>query len=102
MSGVYDQPPRCRIAELWRTFGLEPLLYCGRVGGEFLSARMKPAEYLSFYATRFDAVELDNTFYATPALSTVKGWYARTPPGFLFAAKVPQVITPRKSAGGLR
>ena len=53
----------------------------------------KPADYLSFYATKFDAVELDNTFYRTPAISTVKGWYAKTPPGFLFAAKVPRVIT---------
>jgi uncharacterized protein YecE (DUF72 family) len=57
---------------------------------------MKPADYLSYYATQFDTVELDNTFYRTPALSTVKGWYAKTPPGFLFAAKVPQVITHEK------
>lgn len=57
---------------------------------------MKPAEYLSFYATKFDTVELDNTFYRTPALTTVQGWYAKTPPGFLFAAKVPQVVTHEK------
>ena len=37
-----------------------------------------------------------STFYRTPAISTVKGWYAKTPPGFLFAAKVPQVITHEK------
>ena len=41
-------------------------------------------------------MELDNTFYRTPALSTVQGWYAKTPPSFLFAAKVPQVITHEK------
>lgn len=64
--------------------------------GSFYPNGTKPAEYLSLYATRFDAVELDNTFYATPALSTVKGWYAKTPPSFLFAAKVPQVITHEK------
>jgi len=45
-------------------------------------------------------VELDNTFYGTPALSTVKNWYARTPPGFIFAAKVPQVITHEKVLAG--
>src|SRR5260370_354760 len=61
--------------------------------GSFYPKGMKSTEYLSFYATRFDAVELDNTFYATPAVSTVKNWYAKTPPGFLFAAKVPQLIT---------
>jgi uncharacterized protein YecE (DUF72 family) len=59
--------------------------------GAFYPAGMKPADYLSYYATKFDTVELDNTFYRTPAISTVKGWYAKTPPGFLFAAKVPQL-----------
>ena len=58
---------------------------------------MKPAGYLSYYATKFDAVEVDSTFYRTPAISTVKGWYAKTPPGFLFAAKVPQLITHEKA-----
>src|SRR6185437_2970811 len=59
--------------------------------GSFYPKGMKSTDYLSFYATRFDAVELDNTFYATPAVTTVKSWYAKTPPGFLFAAKVPQL-----------
>jgi uncharacterized protein YecE (DUF72 family) len=64
--------------------------------GTFYPAGMKPADFLSFYATQFDTVEVDSTFYRTPAVSTVKGWYAKTPPGFLFAAKVPQVITHEK------
>jgi uncharacterized protein YecE (DUF72 family) len=64
--------------------------------GSFYPRGMKPADYLSFYATKLNTVELDNTFYRTPALSTVKGWYAKTPPGFLFAAKVPQVVTHEK------
>jgi uncharacterized protein YecE (DUF72 family) len=64
--------------------------------GSFYPRGMKPAEYLSYYATQFDTVELDSTFYRTPALSTVKGWYAKTPPGFVFAVKVPQVITHEK------
>ncbi|HEV7967571.1 MAG TPA: DUF72 domain-containing protein [Candidatus Acidoferrales bacterium] len=63
----------------------------------FYPAGMKPAEYLSYYSTQFDIVELDNTFYRTPAVATVKGWYAKTPPGFLFAAKVPQIITHEKA-----
>jgi hypothetical protein len=28
-----------------------------------------------------------------PQLATMRGRYAKTPPGFIFAAKVPQVIT---------
>jgi uncharacterized protein YecE (DUF72 family) len=61
--------------------------------GSFYPRGIKPAEYLSFYATRYNTVELDNTFYRTPSLSTVKGWYSKTPPGFVFAAKIPQVVT---------
>ncbi len=48
---------------------------------------MKPADYLAYSATQFDASEVDGTFYRTPAISKVKGWYANTLSGFLFAAK---------------
>jgi uncharacterized protein YecE (DUF72 family) len=50
-------------------------------------------DYLSYYATQFPSVEVDATFYRIPAISTVKGWYAKTPPDFLFALKTPQEIT---------
>ena len=64
--------------------------------GTFYPKGIAAREQLSYYATQFDTVELDNTFYRTPAISTVRGWYAKTPPGFIFAAKVPQVITHEK------
>ncbi len=64
--------------------------------GNFYPKGIKPADYLSYYATKFDTVELDNTFYRTPALSTVQGWNAKTPSGFVFTAKIPQVITHEK------
>ena len=57
---------------------------------------MRPADYLSYYATQFDTVEVDSTFYGSPTISTVKAWNAKTPPGFIFAAKVPQTITHEK------
>ncbi len=64
--------------------------------GSFYPAGLPEREYLSYYATRFDTVEVDSTFYRTPALSTVKGWYSKTPEEFLFAAKVPRTITHEK------
>jgi uncharacterized protein YecE (DUF72 family) len=64
--------------------------------GSFYPEGTKPADYLSYYAQRFDTVEVDSTYYRTPALATVKQWYKRTPAGFLFAAKVPQKITHEK------
>jgi uncharacterized protein YecE (DUF72 family) len=62
----------------------------------FYPEGMKTADYLTYYATKFDTVEVDSTFYRTPSTSTVKGWNAKTSPGFMFAAKVPQVITHEK------
>jgi len=64
--------------------------------GSFYPAGMKPADYLSFYATQFKTVEIDSTYYRTPSVSTVTGWYEKTPADFIFAAKVPQVITHKK------
>jgi uncharacterized protein YecE (DUF72 family) len=64
--------------------------------GSFYPEGMQPRDFLSYYATKFHTVELDNTFYRTPAISTVEGWNLKTPPGFVFAAKIPQVITHEK------
>src|SRR6266550_7738658 len=59
--------------------------------GSFYPPGMKPADYLSFYATRFNSVEVDSTFYRTPSKATVQGWANKTPQGFIFASKVPQI-----------
>jgi uncharacterized protein YecE (DUF72 family) len=64
--------------------------------GTFYPAGTKPADYLSHYATQFRTVEVDSTFYGTPPQSRVRGWYEKTPEDFVFAAKVPQVITHEK------
>ena len=64
--------------------------------GSFYPSGMKPAEFLTFYATRFKTVEVDSTYYRTPSASTVKGWAAKTPDDFIFSLKVPQVITHEK------
>ena len=65
--------------------------------GSFYPAGLKPAEYLCYYAQEFDAVEVDSTFYRIPPISTVRGWAAKTPEKFLFAAKIPQSITHEKA-----
>jgi uncharacterized protein YecE (DUF72 family) len=56
----------------------------------------KAADFLSYYARRFMAVEIDMTFYRIPTRAMVEGWYRRTPERFCFAAKIPQVITHEK------
>jgi uncharacterized protein YecE (DUF72 family) len=62
----------------------------------FYPAGMKPADYLTYYATKFSTVEVDSTFYRTPSVAAVNGWERKTPKGFLLAAKVPQIITHEK------
>jgi uncharacterized protein YecE (DUF72 family) len=62
----------------------------------FYPAGMKAADYLSYYATKFNTVEVDSTFYRTPSVATVNGWERKTPLGFTLAAKDPQLITHEK------
>ena len=45
---------------------------------------------------QFQTVEIDSTFYGTPAASTVTSWNEKTPGDFIFAVKLPQVITHEK------
>jgi len=61
--------------------------------GSFYPENLKPADHLSYYAQHFDTVEVDSTYYRIPSLATTRGWYQKTPKGFLFAAKVTQTIT---------
>ena len=53
----------------------------------------KPAEYLSFYAKHFEAVELDTTFHAAPTPERVRRWAEATPQTFRFCVKTPKDIT---------
>src|SRR5262249_11308692 len=68
--------------------------------GTFYPPGTAPAEYLARYATRYDTVEVDATFYGIPGERMVDGWRDRTPPRVLFAAKFPQVITHEKLLEG--
>jgi len=68
--------------------------------GPFYPPGARSPEFLSLYAGRFDTVEIDSTFYRIPSARMVDGWRERTPEGFIFAAKVPQVITHEKQLEG--
>lgn len=53
----------------------------------------KSGEMLGLYAKIFDSVEVDSTFYAIPAASTLDAWIAKTPEDFTFSLKLPRAIT---------
>jgi uncharacterized protein YecE (DUF72 family) len=61
--------------------------------GGFYPAKLPQKEMLSYYADRFAAVELNNTFYKMPSESDVKAWAEQVPKTFRFAIKAPQTIT---------
>lgn len=64
--------------------------------GPFYPSGLKPGQFIAAYARRFRAVEIDSTYYSIPARSVVMGWHEKTPPGFIFAAKIPGAITHEK------
>ena len=52
--------------------------------------------WLEYYATLFNTVEVNNTFYRLPSRSAVANWVEQTPPGFLFAIKASRFLTHMK------
>src|SRR5262245_44527188 len=58
--------------------------------GAFYPPGTRPADCLRHYAQHFDTVEADSTYYAAPAVDMVRGWYDKTPPGFVLACKLPR------------
>jgi len=48
---------------------------------------------LTYYATQFNSIELNGTFYNSPDKQQVETWKAKTPADFKFFPKVPQSIS---------
>jgi uncharacterized protein YecE (DUF72 family) len=71
----------------------------GRWNGVFYPAtrskRAGTAEFdeLRFYASHFDTVEVNSTFYGQPRAEVTRGWAAKTPAGFDFSLKLYQKFT---------
>lgn len=77
-----------------------PKLHLGTIGwsynfwkGAFYPAKTASKNFLAYYSSQFDTVEVDSTFYRIPSQSAVENWRQQVPAGFLFALKFPQVIT---------
>jgi uncharacterized protein YecE (DUF72 family) len=49
--------------------------------------------HLDYYAARFDAVEINSTFYRSHRRATYERWRDSTPSGFRFCVKVPRSVT---------
>ena len=64
--------------------------------GSFYPEKMKEKEMLRYYAERFSAVEINNTFYRLPGREMLLRWAEEVPPGFVFVLKASQRITHRQ------
>jgi uncharacterized protein YecE (DUF72 family) len=64
--------------------------------GSFYPEKMKEKEMLRYYAERFRAVEINNTFYRLPGREMLLRWADEVPPGFVFVLKASQRITHRQ------
>jgi uncharacterized protein YecE (DUF72 family) len=60
---------------------------------EWYPRGMKAGDRLAWYAERFDWVELNSSFYAIPAQSTVRRWAQITPDGFRFDVKLHRALS---------
>ena len=63
---------------------------------DFYPAGLPATRWLEHYASVFDTVELNNSFYRLPDAETFDAWRERVPPGFLFAVKASRYLTHRK------
>lgn len=61
--------------------------------GRLYPPGLKPADFLRYYAGRFDTVEMDGMWYRLPSQQTVAAWIEATPPGFIFVPKAHRQIT---------
>lgn len=76
------------------------MIYVGTSGwnyrhwrGNFYPLGLAQSKWLEHYATFFDSVELNVTFYRLVKKETFQNWRKATPPKFYFAAKGSRFIT---------
>lgn len=72
-------------------FADKTLLACGRFYAPDVAR--DPKRRLAFYATRFDLVEIDTSFYGIPAPDACAAWAEGTPADFVFDVKAYGLFT---------
>jgi len=60
---------------------------------DFYPAKTPSSKFLDYYSTQLNCVEVNYTFRARPAVTTLQNWATVTPEGFTFVAKAHQRIT---------
>jgi len=68
--------------------------------GSFYPEDLPANKMLQYYSTRFDTVEINNTFYRMPDTKMLAKWAEQVPDSFTFVLKAPQRITHQKRLAG--
>jgi len=64
--------------------------------GDFYPATLPATRWLEYYATHFDTVEINNSFYRLPLAETFAEWRRRVPSSFVYAVKASRYLTHMK------
>ena len=63
---------------------------------DFYPDDLPAKQMLPYYASKFNSVEIDYTFYRMPTAKTIEAWRSATPEHFRFTVKASQQITHRQ------
>jgi len=64
--------------------------------GDFYPATLPTSQWLEYYASHFDTVEINNSFYRLPEANTFASWRGRVPGKFVYAVKASRYLTHMK------
>jgi uncharacterized protein YecE (DUF72 family) len=64
--------------------------------GDFYPADLPPGRWLEYYASHFDTVEINNSFYRLPEPTVFASWRRRAPAKFVYAVKASRFLTHMK------
>jgi uncharacterized protein YecE (DUF72 family) len=74
--------------------------YYAHWADRFYPKGLPKSDWLPYYCTKFNTVEVNASFYRLPSESMVAGWREKTPAGFVFAFKGSRVVTHLKKLKG--
>jgi len=61
--------------------------------GVFYPDKLPQSKWFDYYASQFNTLELNVTFYRFPRVAYLENWYKKSPEGFDFTVKAPRLIT---------
>ena len=59
----------------------------------FYPEKLPQRSWFEYYASQFDTLELNVTFYKFPGIAGLQKWHDTSPDHFLFSLKVPRLVT---------